>query len=71
MGTWLVGLQTSTAAMGISMAIPQKIGNASTLRPSYTTLGHIPKGWYTLPQGHLLNYVHATFSCNRQKLETT
>ena len=43
---------------------PQKIGNQSTSRPNYTTLGHIHKG-------HLLNHVHCSFIHNFQKLETT
>jgi hypothetical protein len=39
----LVGLQTGTTTLEINLAVPQKIGNSSTSRPSYTTLGHIPK----------------------------
>lgn len=39
----LVGVQTCTATMGINMVVPQKSGNQSASRPSYNTLGHIPK----------------------------
>ena len=31
---------------------PKKIGNLSTSRPSYNTLGHIPKGCFILLKGH-------------------
>jgi hypothetical protein len=37
----LVGLQASTMTLEISLAVPQKIGNIITGRPSYTTPGHI------------------------------
>ena len=26
--------------------VPQKAGHSSTIRSSYTTLGHVPKGFY-------------------------
>lgn len=57
----IVGMQTCIATMKINMVVPQKIGNQSTSRPSYIILGHIPKGFSTLPQGHLLNYVYCGF----------
>ena len=66
----LVGVQTSTATMEINMVVPQKMGNQFISRPRYTTLGHIPKGLYILPQGHLFNHVHSSFIHNRQKLKT-
>ena len=37
----------------------------------YTTLGHRPKGYSTMPQGHMLQYVHRGLTCDSQKLETT
>ena len=39
----LVGAQTWTATMEISMAIPQKDETESTSSSSYSTLGYIPK----------------------------
>lgn len=53
----MVGVQTCTA----TTAVPQNVGTQSTSRSSYTTLGHIPKGFVTLPQGHLLNHTSAIF----------
>ena len=67
----LVGVQTCTTTLEINLAVSQKTGNSSTSRPSYTTPGHIPKRCPTIPQGHLLNYVHSSFIHNSQKLETT
>ena len=37
--TFLVEVQTCTTTLGIILAVSQKIGNISTLRPSYTTSG--------------------------------
>jgi hypothetical protein len=67
----LVGLQTDATTLEINLAFSQKIGNSFTSRPSYTTPGYIPKTYSTIPQGHLLSYVHSNFICNSQKLETT
>jgi hypothetical protein len=39
----LVGLQTGTTTLEINLECPQKIRNRFTWRPSYTTLGNIPK----------------------------
>ena len=64
----LLGMWTT---LEINLVVSQKIGNSSTSRPSYTTPGHIPKRCSTIPQGRLLNYVHSSFICNSQKLETT
>jgi hypothetical protein len=36
-------LQAGKTTLEISLAIPQKIENCSTLRPSYTTPRHTPK----------------------------
>jgi hypothetical protein len=47
-----------------------KIVNSSTCRPSYTTLGYITKRCSTIPQGHMLHYVHSSLICNSWKLET-
>ena len=38
----------------INLEVPQKIGNISIKRPSYTTLGHVPKRCRTIPQGQVL-----------------
>jgi hypothetical protein len=54
-----------------NLMVAQKTGNNSTSRPSYTTPGHIHKRCLTISQGHLLNYVHSSFTHNSQKLETT
>jgi hypothetical protein len=43
----------------------------STSRPCYNTPGSISQRYPTLPQGHLLNYVHSSFIHNSQILETT
>ena len=67
----LVGVQTCTATLEISMAVSQKIGNQPTLRPSNTTLEQIPKGCALIPQGHLLSCVHSGTIRNSQHLETT
>ncbi|KAL6038894.1 hypothetical protein STEG23_007722 [Scotinomys teguina] len=67
----LVGMQIGTTTLEISMANSQKIGNHSSSRPSHTTPGHIPKEYPVIPQGHMLNYVHSSFICNSQNLETT
>ena len=56
----LVGVQTCTATLEISMEVSQKIWNHTTLRPSNTTLGHIPKGCTLMPQGHLFSHVFIT-----------
>jgi hypothetical protein len=65
----LVGLRSGTATLEINLEVPQKIGNRSTLRPRYTTLGNIPKRCPTMPQGHLFHYVHSGLICDSQKLE--
>ena len=55
----LVGVQTCTATVEISIAVSHKIRNQSTSRSSGNTLGNIPKGYTIMPQGHLLNNVHS------------
>ena len=62
----LVGLQACTNTLEISLVVPQKIGNSSTWRPSYTTPGYIPKRWSTIPQGHMLHYISSTLICNKE-----
>ena len=47
------------------------IGNNSTSRPSYTTLGHKPPKCYTIPLGNLIQYVPRILIHNSQKLEIT
>jgi hypothetical protein len=46
-------------------------GGISTLRPSYTTPGHIAKRCSTIQQGHLLTYFPRRSIYNTVKLETT
>lgn len=45
--------------------------NLSTSIPSYTTFGHIPKGYFMLIQGHLFNHVQCFSIHSSQKTETT
>jgi len=56
----LVGLQTGTSTLEISMKVPQKIEHSTTLGPSYTTPGHMPKRCSNTEQGHMLHYVHSS-----------
>ena len=56
----MVEVQTSTASLEISVTVFRKLG----INPSYTTLGHKPKGHSTMSQEHLLNYIHSNFICN-------
>ena len=66
----LVGMQTCTTTLEISMVVYQKIGSQPISGPSNTTLGHIPKGCLVIQQGHLFNYVHSSIISNSQNLET-
>ena len=66
-----VGLQTGTTSLGINLEVPQKIGTRSTRRLSYTTLGFMPNICPTMPQGHVLHYVHSGLIYDSQKLATT
>jgi hypothetical protein len=59
----LVGLQTGTTTLEISLVVPQKIGNSSTSRPSYIAPGLIPKRRSTIPQGHVLHHVRSSLIC--------
>ena len=54
----LIGVQTFTATLEISVAVSQKTENQPTSGPSNIILGHIPKGCSLIPQGHLLYHVH-------------
>ena len=45
--------------------------NNCTLSPTSATPGHIGKRYSTIPQGHLLKYVHSSFIFKSQKLKTT
>ena len=65
----LVGMQTCTTTLEISMAVSQKIGNQPTTRPSNTTLGHIPKECSIILQGHLFSYVYRSIIYNSQNVE--
>jgi hypothetical protein len=59
----LVGVQTCITTLEINLVVSQMIGNSSTSRSSYITHGNIPKSCSTIPQGHLLNYVHSSSIC--------
>ena len=67
----LVGVQTGTASLDISMTISQKISKQSISRPINITFGYIPKECSIVPQEHVLNYVHSSIVCYNQNLETT
>ena len=62
----LLGVQTGTISLEISMAISQKVRNHCISRPRNTTLRHIPKGCSIIPQGHLLNHVYSNIIRNVQ-----
>ena len=62
----LVGVKTCTVTMEINMAIPQKNENQYSSRPSYITLGNIPKEC-TIIQSY--NHVHCSLIHNSQNLE--
>jgi hypothetical protein len=64
-------IQTYTTTQEINLPVSEKTGNSSTSRPSYITPEHILKRCSTIPQGHVLCYVHSSFIYNSQKLETT
>ena len=51
----LVGVQTCTTTLKISMAVSQKIGIQPASGVSNTTLGHIPKSNTIILQKHLFN----------------
>ena len=67
----LVGMQTCTVIMEISVMVSWEYRNKSTSKSIYTTLGYMPKGCFILLKRHLLNHVHCCFIHNREKLETT
>ena len=67
----LVGVQTGTATLEISMAITLKFGNQCTSRPSYTTLGHMPKDTQSYHGDTCSTMLIAGIIHNIQKLETT
>ena len=67
----LVGIQAGITPLDVSVAISQKIRKQPSSRPSNTTFGYISKGCSIVPQGHVFNYVHSSFVCHSQNLETT
>jgi hypothetical protein len=67
----LVGLQTGTSTQEINLSVPQKIGNSSSRKPSYTAPGQITKINSTIPQGHMLQYVHGNFIKNSHEFKAT
>ena len=62
----LMGMQTCSITLEISMAVSRKIGNQPTSGSSNITLGHIPKGCSIILQEHLFNYVHSSIVYNNQ-----
>jgi len=68
---FLVGLQTGTTILEISLEVPHKTGHWTTWGPSYTSLGNIPKRCSSIYQRHMLHYLHSSLVYNSQKLERT
>jgi hypothetical protein len=66
----LVGMQTCPSTIEISKELPPEARNRSASRSSYTTLEHVPKGCFILPQKHLFNHVYCCSIHNRQELKT-
>ena len=64
------GIANWSTILEINLEIPKKIGNRYTLKPSYTTLGHIHKRCPTMTQGLVFHYVQSCLVCDNQKLET-
>jgi hypothetical protein len=56
-------VHTCNVTMGIKFPqksiflVLQKVEDPSTSRPSYSTLAHIPKGHFILPQGYLFLFI--------------
>ena len=67
----MVGVQTGTTPLDITMLIFKKIMKQPSSRPRNTTFGYMPKGCSIIPQGHVLSYVPSSIVCHRQNLETT
>ena len=67
----LVGLQTDTTTLEISLAIPQKTGHSTTWRSSYSTSGHIPQRHSNKQQRYMHHNVHNSSIYISQKLEKT
>jgi hypothetical protein len=65
----LVGVQICTTTLEINLVVSPKTGNRTTLIANYTIPGHIPKRFPIVPQGHLHNYDHSSFTPNTSKLE--
>jgi hypothetical protein len=51
--TLLVGMWIIPATMEISMAVPQKLKNTTTIWSCYSTLGNTPGCWVSMQQIHL------------------
>lgn len=65
----LVGIQTCTATVEMSVASLQEAENQCTSISSYRKLGNKPKGLWTILQWYLLIHVHGCSSHNSQKLK--
>ena len=64
----LVGMQTGTVTLEISVLISQKIRTQPTSRPSNTTFGYIQSGCSIMPQGHVSSYIRISTICISQNL---
>lgn len=65
----LVGIQTYTPTVEMSVASPQEAENQCTSISSYTKLGNKPKGLWTILYQYLLIHVHGCSSHNSQELK--
>lgn len=66
-----MGMQTCPSTTEINKELPPETRNQSTSRYSQTTLGHVPKGCFILPQRHQFSHVHCCSIHNREELKTT
>ena len=67
----MVGVQTGTTPLDITMLIFKKIMKQPSSRHRNTTFGYMPKGCSIIPQGHVHNYVYSSIVCHSQNLKTT
>ena len=68
----LVGLQTGTTTVEINLTVPRKSEIVlPEVIPNYTTPGHTTKRCPTMPEGHVIHYVHSSLVYDSWKLKTT
>jgi hypothetical protein len=65
----LVGLQACTTTLGISQAVPQKIGHNTTRVFCNTSPGYISRRFSNQYVEHMIHSVHSSLIYNSQKLK--